>query len=334
MGTVRQIKCLVLSLLYAGNLSLFGEIFHLPSPNGNPQLPQSYLQPTEPLKDNGGFGLLRENGTRYHGGIDIRPAYPLENGEPSDPIFAVASGTVVYVNDAENLSSYGRYVVIEHGELPLPIFSLYAHLASIASEVKIHKKVHGGQCIGMMGRSSNAAKIVPELAHLHLEMGLRLGSPRAFQKWYREHYFDSPNDHGHWNGLNLVSFDPLPILQNRGQCNVLSAVQRLETAFITRIYADKVPDFLHRYPALVVRKGRKIANEPNAYDVHWTWNGIPKAWHPHRAKVPANPAPQLLYVDKRQVNFAMGRGLLAADDSPIISLGPRFFDTLKKIFGE
>src|SRR5437773_10030782 len=52
--------------------------------------------------------------TRLHEGIDIRPLQRDEQGEPLDPVRAIASGTVVHANLVPRFSNYGKYVVVEH----------------------------------------------------------------------------------------------------------------------------------------------------------------------------------------------------------------------------
>jgi hypothetical protein len=99
------------------------------------------------------FGAYRSVGHNPHNGIDILPA---THGVAGDPIFAVNSGKVVV---SKFNSSYGNYVVIDHGDW----CSLYAHLNSV---VVMHGTVVGvGQIIGFMGTTGNSTGV-----HLHFEV--------------------------------------------------------------------------------------------------------------------------------------------------------------------
>ena len=89
-----------------------------PTPNtafreGNP--PHTFIQPTEKgTVESGLFGCVRNDGTRFHEGIDLNAVSRTGKGEAADPIFAVMDGRVVYINRSAGKSSYGRYLVIEH----------------------------------------------------------------------------------------------------------------------------------------------------------------------------------------------------------------------------
>lgn len=87
---------------------------------------------------------------RFHSGIDI-------GGAMGQPIVAIASGTVV---TAVYSSSYGNYVVINHGNGNT---SLYAHLNSMA--VSVGAKVSQGQTIGYCGTTGWSTG-----PHLHFEI--------------------------------------------------------------------------------------------------------------------------------------------------------------------
>ena len=48
----------------------------------------------------------------------------------------------------------------------------------------------------------------PESARIYILKWVS-GLTDDFQKWYDGRNFDEPNDHGIWNGQNLLGFDPL-----------------------------------------------------------------------------------------------------------------------------
>ncbi len=73
-------------------------------------------------------------------------------------VLAAAAGTVVVARNLGNVS-YGRYVVIDHGNGES---TLYAHLSSIW--VTVGQSIDQGQVLGRVGASGNATG-----AHLHFE---------------------------------------------------------------------------------------------------------------------------------------------------------------------
>src|SRR4051794_5191973 len=109
--------------------------------------------------------------TRFHEGIDIKPLRRDANGEPTDPVRAIADGTVAYVNLVPGYSNYGRYVVVEHRWDGASYYSLYGHLASAL--VQAGAKVNRGDQLGVMGHTGEG--IDRERAHVHLELNLLLG---------------------------------------------------------------------------------------------------------------------------------------------------------------
>src|SRR5271154_1780304 len=56
-----------------------------------------YFQPTvEGNVESGMFGCVRDNGRRFHEGIDIKCLQRDRRGEPTDPVHAVADGDVAF----------------------------------------------------------------------------------------------------------------------------------------------------------------------------------------------------------------------------------------------
>src|SRR5688572_12564797 len=111
-----------------------GEMFILPTPNralleSGPS--EKYLVGTigKPWTS-GGFGCVRSEGYKMHEGLDIRCIQRDKRGEPIDPIFASAAGTVAYVSDKPALSNYGRYIVLRHSIEGMDIVTVYAHLSA------------------------------------------------------------------------------------------------------------------------------------------------------------------------------------------------------------
>lgn len=234
---------------------------------------EAFIQPTLGHEPSSGlFGDVRNNGYRFHEGIDIKPVRKSKRGEPLDSVYAAMSGTVMMVNDNPSASSYGRYVVIEHNNLDVSVYTLYAHLRLINPVIKKGVKVVAGSPLGQMGRSADYA-ISRDASHLHFEIGLRYGE--NFQKWYDLQKFGSKNKFGIFNGMNLQGFDPLAFMNAARTGEIAKGVAHFielqPTAFIARYYTSKIPDFALRYPKLADLEG-----SARGWDIHFTWYGLPK----------------------------------------------------------
>src|SRR5690606_4562816 len=108
--------------------------------------------------------------TKFHEGVDIRPVYRDHRGEPADTVVSIDDGYVVYVNNYERQSSYGKYVVVEHWWGGSPFYSLYAHLNSVT--VRRGQRIRQGEPIGKLGYTGRG--IDRERAHLHFEINMLL----------------------------------------------------------------------------------------------------------------------------------------------------------------
>jgi hypothetical protein len=305
-------------------------VLHLPTDNVFIYDEERYIQPTCIGKKNGGFGLVRENGMRFHGGIDIKPILRDADNEPLDVVRAVADGVVRYVNRFPEKSSLGMYVVVEHEDFSASIHSLYAHLGEIDKLVEAGKRISQGTQIGVIGRTCATYAIQKQFAHLHFELGLRLGSKENFSKWYNGRYAGDENLHCMWNYLNFISFDPLPPLKI-GSFPTLKYLKNLPTAFVTRVYCREFPDFLQRYPDLLDQhQNEKIIG----FDIEWTWFCMPKRWKvlTDSTITTCNYA-QLLFWDKKLLSQCIRRKSLAHDSSHRVIIGPYAIDVLEKIFG-
>jgi hypothetical protein len=272
---------------------------------------EDYLQPTVSGRlDSATFGMVREDGQRFHEGIDIRPGRRDAAGEALDLARAAMDGQVAYVNPYVN-GSYGKYVVLVHPGAELPVYSLYAHLASVDPAVKLGVFTRRGVTLGRMGRTSaGASPITPDRAHLHFEVGLVLST--GFNAWYAAQPDNrkSPNLHGLFNGQNLIGMDPLPLLSQRS-VDVLALLRRQPTALTVVLRAAKTPDFVARYPALARGERGKAAG----WYVEFSWQGMPLRWTALEAGNPRLPAQgwQIAEVDLSQRPLLIRRKLLADD---------------------
>ena len=228
--------------------------------------------------ESGGFGGVRNGGRQFHEGIDIKAVSRDRRGEPADSIFAAMAGVVRHISRSAGDSNYGRYIVLEHPGVSHAVYTLYAHLSHIAPGLKEGDQVARGQIIGTMGHSSGSYVIPRDRAHLHFEIGVMV--TRDFQWWYNARKFGSTNDHGLWNGMNLMGFDPLDFL-NQWRAHRVDTFQdyfaRMEPEVRVRIATRRVPDFVLRYPSLLTKPLPPLVA---GWDIKFNWTGVPFAWTP------------------------------------------------------
>jgi len=136
--------------------------------------------------------------------------------------------------------------------------------------------VQRGEQIAVMGRTSNTReRITKDRAHVHFELNLFYNE--HFDAWFKRRNPTERNDHGDWNGQNLVGFDPrLVLLAERDQGPRFSLLQFLQQRTeLCRVQVRKA-DFpwVRRYPMLV--KHTTNASGPVVgYDVAFDFNGLP-----------------------------------------------------------
>jgi murein DD-endopeptidase MepM/ murein hydrolase activator NlpD len=224
----------------------------------------------------GCFGCVRSDGWQMHEGLDIKCLQRDKRGEPTDPVMATADGTVAYMNRQPSLSNYGRYLVLRHNIGGVEIYSLYAHLSEFAPGLKIGQAVTAGQKVAVMGRTSNTGSgISRERAHVHFELNLFYND--HFSAWYKKHYPNLHDDHGIWNGQNLVGIDPRLILlaqREEGPRFNLAAWLQHRTE-LCRVLVRKT-DFawLRRYPMLV-KNDPAMRERIAGYEMALDYNGLP-----------------------------------------------------------
>jgi peptidoglycan LD-endopeptidase LytH len=226
----------------------------------------------------GAFGGVRSGGAQFHEGIDIKPVQRDRRGEPLDPILAAMAGVVRHVNPAAGASSYGRYIVLEHPHIEPALYSLYAHLARIAPDIRTGNQVPAGHVLGTMGHSAGGYMIPKERSHLHFEIGVMV--TRDFQAWYDRRRFGSRNAHGIWNGMNLLGFDPLDFFQAWRLRRIDTAGQYfagMETVVRLQIATFRIPDFVTRYPSLLAKP---VSGVVAGWEIRFNWTGLPFAWTP------------------------------------------------------
>jgi len=237
------------------------------------------LQPTASgNRESALFGCVRNDGTRFHEGIDLGSLEKNAKGVPVDKIRAAFDGTVVHINRVAGDSSYGRYVVLEHAMGDLHPYTLYAHLARIDKDIAIGQEIRAGHTLGIIGWSAGGYRIPRSRAHLHFEIGFRLG--KHFEAWYRTQGWETPNQHGLFNGMNLVGLDPLDYWQETEHGpfpDLHTYLLSQEPVLWLRVGYPGLPDFLSMNPSLM----RSTPNENNSgWDIGFTGYGLPVRWSP------------------------------------------------------
>jgi murein DD-endopeptidase MepM/ murein hydrolase activator NlpD len=169
--------------------------------------------------------------------------------------------------------------VLEHPEQSPVVYTLYAHLARIAPGLRVGETVARGQTIATLGHSSGGYMIPKDRAHVHFEIGLAV--TKDFQLWYERRRFGSRNEHGMWNGMNLIGIDPLDFLNQwrlRRVNNFQEYFAQLPTAVRLRIATKRVPDFTARYPALLTKP--VPLGGVAGWEIRFNWTGVPVSWTP------------------------------------------------------
>lgn len=227
----------------------------------------------------GNYGGVRSSGTQFHEGIDIRPVARDRRGEPLDSVFAAMAGVVRHLSSSPGGSGYGRYVVLEHPAASPAVYTLYAHLARIDPTLRIGTPVAAGAVLGTMGHSAGGYTIPKDRSHLHFEIGVVV--THDFQSWYGRRKFGSRNEHGNWNGMNLLGVDPLAFFDD-WRAGRIRQVQdffaRMDAAVTVRIATFTTPDFVTRYPSLLTKP--LPLGAVAGWEVRFGWSGVPVSWTP------------------------------------------------------
>lgn len=300
-----------LGLLLGSALLSAGQPFRLPTvnqalfePGGEPQY---FVGTAGKPWTSGTFGCVRSQGQQFHEGIDIRCVQRDARGEPADLVVATADGTVCYLNRRPWLSNYGNYLILRHWVEGLDIYSLYAHLREIRADLQPGTRVQAGEPLGWMGRTANTREgIAPERAHLHFEFNLLLND--RFAQWLKQRHPRERNDHGDWNGRNLVGIDPQAVfLGQRLQGAQFSLLQYLrQQPALCRVWvaATNFP-WLTRYRPLVRPNPVAAQQGVAGYELALTFNGLPFECIPRAAAelgLAKPPRVRLLAVDATEAH--------------------------------
>lgn len=262
----------------------------------------------------GTFGCVRTDGWQMHEGLDIQCLERDRRGEPTDAVLATADGRVAYINAKAGLSVYGLYVVLWHSVEGLEIFSLYAHLREVRPGLRVGQTIQAGHPIGVMGRTANTQQTISrERAHLHFEVGLLLSD--RYPEWHRKTYPQGVNDHGIWNGLNLVGLDPRVLLLGRqatGRSFSLLNFVRCQTELFRVVVRGTDFPWIKRYPALVQRNPVAERDGVAGYEIAFNFSGLPFHLVPRAAsEIRGRGAVQLLAVNEAEYQLRPCRRLVS-----------------------
>ncbi len=209
--------------------------------------------------------------SRFHEGIDVKPILRDAHGTPLDKVRPIAPGKVAYVCANPRHSNYGRYVVVAHQVPEGTIYSLYAHLAAVQCEVG--QRLSTSDVIGQLGYSGVGLNKVR--AHLHLEIGLMINSRFA-------DFYTGENKHGHFNGMNLVGFNPTHVLmacRDGAPFSVSAYFAGLREHYRVAVPCVGTMDIMRRHPFLY-KGSRNDTRRPRSLEIAFTAEGIPIGIYP------------------------------------------------------
>jgi peptidoglycan LD-endopeptidase LytH len=261
----------------------------------------------------GTFGCVRSGGWQIHEGLDIRCLQHDHSGEPVDPVLATADGTVAYISTRPSLSNYGNYLILRHLVEGLEVYSLYAHLREIRHDLKVGQPVKAGEAVAVMGRTANTRQgISKDRAHLHFEFNLLVND--RFAGWYKKKFPDQRNDHGDWNGQNLLGIDPRVVLLGQHEQGVkfsLLGCLRGQTELCRVLVRKTYFPWLKRYAALVRSNPQAEKEGVAGYEIALNFNGVAFELIPRAAsEIKGKAKSQLLSVNEPEYHKNPARRLV------------------------
>jgi hypothetical protein len=147
---------------------------------------------------------------------------------------------------------------------------------------------------------------------VHFELNLSYND--RFENWYKKTFPNQRNDHGLWNGQNLVGLDPRQILlEERAQGSKFNLLQHIknqtELCRVT-VRAATFP-WLKRYPQLVKTNPRAEQEGIAGYEIALNFNALPFELIPRSAsELKSKTKFQLLSVNAAEQKKNPGRKLV------------------------
>ena len=251
----------------------------------------------------GTFGCVRTEGWQMHEGLDIRCLQRDRRGEPTDPVMATSDGSVAYINRRTGLSNFGNYLILKHSVDGVEVYSLYAHLSEVRADLKPGATVKQGEQVATMGRTSNTAQAISkDRAHVHFELNFLLND--RFAAWYRKHRVGQRNDHGDWNGQNLIAIDPQQVLlteRARGKAFNFAAFVKQQTELCRVMVRDTDFPWLKRYSTFVNSTALPAGEQAAGYEIALNFAGLPYELIPRAAsQIKGKAAVQLISVNEAE----------------------------------
>jgi peptidoglycan LD-endopeptidase LytH len=326
----------VLALALLPELSLRAQPFHLPTANhalldadGGGE--RFFVGTVGKPWVSGTFGCVRSEGWQLHEGLDIRCLQRDKRGESTDPVLATADGNVAYINRKASLSNYGIYIILRHNIDGLEVYSTYAHLREVRPDLKPGSTVRTGEAIGVMGRTANTREgISKDRAHVHFELSLFVNE--QFPAWYRKNFPGQRNDHGQWNGQNLLGLDPRAVfLEQKRLGTKFSLVRFIQSQTALCRVTVRATDFpwLKRYAVLVRPNPAAQSDGIAGYEIALNFNGVPIELIPRSAsQLKGKSKFQLLSVNEAEQQKNPCRRLASKRGSRW-ELGPRGLNLLE-----
>lgn len=281
------------------------------------------------MVESGMFGMVRNNGKRFHEGIDIKSFSRDNKGRAIDKIYAVLSGKVAHIC-RENNGSYGKYVVLEHKDGGFVFYTLYAHLSKISDNILEGSYLNSGDFLGIIGDTSTVYKFPIGTEHLHFEIGFRIGG-KSFERWYYNKFpEDDENLHSIWNGLNLCGFDPFAFFtasKNADMKSFSDFVHSIPVSFSVYLPTDKVPEIVYFSPGLLINETK---GKVRAWNISFSWNGTPLCFEALYS-LDSGSNIKINFVSKKYIQNLINYGILKKEKETFI-IGNRLNDILKIIF--
>jgi len=184
---------------------------------------------------------------------------------------------VAYINRRPSLSNYGNYIILRHQIDGIEVFTTYAHMHEVRTDLREGTSVKAGEAIGIMGRTANTHEgISKDRAHVHFEIDLVVSD--RYAEWHHKNLPGQRNDHGNWNGQNLRGLDPRLILlaqQRDGAHFSLARFIKNQTELCRVQVRDTNFPWLRRYPSLITKNPVAEKEGIAGYELVLNYVGVP-----------------------------------------------------------